>query len=258
MRRATDEIKSTRNFSDGITKVHRIGHPEVVYMGAVRAFGLSKFQDCLPEKFALRVLENDLLDVGGTVRCLAAASFPSGGERAQRQRVLRRSSAVNAHDARLGMAVALGLALITGCAGRTGRGASSPDTWSQLPAFESTERGRPFTLVIEPHWPIAIRWLRIGLDGTRFWEIRGPMHDRIEKPVEIGPGDHELTLVTIADGTGESAGYKFEVKSAHAFSPDVEQTTLVLEPSADGAALQDHLKVRWDDSPPRVARPYLQ
>jgi ATP-dependent Lhr-like helicase len=35
-------------------------------------YRLSKFQDCLPEKFALEVIENHLLDVGGTVRWLAA------------------------------------------------------------------------------------------------------------------------------------------------------------------------------------------
>jgi len=33
-------------------------------------YRLSKFQDCLPEKFALEVIETYLLDVGGTVRWL--------------------------------------------------------------------------------------------------------------------------------------------------------------------------------------------
>jgi ATP-dependent helicase Lhr and Lhr-like helicase len=35
-------------------------------------YRLSKFQDCLPEKFALEVVENYLLDVGGTVRWLTS------------------------------------------------------------------------------------------------------------------------------------------------------------------------------------------
>ncbi|KYF68128.1 DEAD/DEAH box helicase [Sorangium cellulosum] len=35
-------------------------------------YRLSKFQDCLPERFALEVIENFLLDVAGTVRWLAA------------------------------------------------------------------------------------------------------------------------------------------------------------------------------------------
>jgi hypothetical protein len=33
-------------------------------------YRLSKFQDCLPERFALEVIENYLLDVAGTVRWL--------------------------------------------------------------------------------------------------------------------------------------------------------------------------------------------
>ncbi|AUX31961.1 uncharacterized protein SOCE836_040970 [Sorangium cellulosum] len=36
-------------------------------------YRLSKFQDCLPEKFALEVIENFLLDVAGTARWLARA-----------------------------------------------------------------------------------------------------------------------------------------------------------------------------------------
>ena len=36
------------------------------------AYRLTKFQDCLPERFALEVVENFLLDVPGTVRWLAA------------------------------------------------------------------------------------------------------------------------------------------------------------------------------------------
>lgn len=35
-------------------------------------YRLSKFQDCLPEQFALEVIENYLLDVEGTVRWLDA------------------------------------------------------------------------------------------------------------------------------------------------------------------------------------------
>ena len=35
-------------------------------------YRLSKFQDCLPEKYALEVIENYLLDVAGTVRWLGA------------------------------------------------------------------------------------------------------------------------------------------------------------------------------------------
>ncbi len=45
-------------------------------------YRLSKFQDCLPEKFGLEVIENYLLDVGGTVRWLGGTSAPwaaSGG-----------------------------------------------------------------------------------------------------------------------------------------------------------------------------------
>lgn len=37
------------------------------------SYRLSKFQDCLPEKFALEVIENYLLDVAGTIRWLANA-----------------------------------------------------------------------------------------------------------------------------------------------------------------------------------------
>lgn len=37
-------------------------------------YRLSKFQDCLPEKFALEVIENYLLDVAGTVRWLHAGA----------------------------------------------------------------------------------------------------------------------------------------------------------------------------------------
>lgn len=37
-------------------------------------YRLSKFQDCLPERFALEVIENYLLDVAGTVRWLTASS----------------------------------------------------------------------------------------------------------------------------------------------------------------------------------------
>ena len=39
-------------------------------------YRLSKFQDCLPEKFALEVIENYLLDVAGMVRWLGRASSP--------------------------------------------------------------------------------------------------------------------------------------------------------------------------------------
>ena len=35
-------------------------------------YRLSKFQDCLPERFALEVIEGYLLDVVGTVRWLSA------------------------------------------------------------------------------------------------------------------------------------------------------------------------------------------
>jgi ATP-dependent Lhr-like helicase len=35
-------------------------------------YRLSKFQDCLPEKFALEVIENYLLEVESTVQWLAA------------------------------------------------------------------------------------------------------------------------------------------------------------------------------------------
>jgi hypothetical protein len=44
-------------------------------------YRLSKFQDCLPEKFALEVIENYLLDVAGTVRWLGGASEPQSPSR---------------------------------------------------------------------------------------------------------------------------------------------------------------------------------
>ncbi len=42
------------------------------------AYRLSKFQDCLPERFALEVVENFLLDVPGTVRWLAGLAVHAG------------------------------------------------------------------------------------------------------------------------------------------------------------------------------------
>lgn len=47
--------------------------PEVrrAVLAKLPGYRLSKFQDCLPEKFALEVIENYLLDVAGTVRWLA-------------------------------------------------------------------------------------------------------------------------------------------------------------------------------------------
>jgi hypothetical protein len=44
-------------------------------------YRLSKFQDCLPEKFALEVIENYLLDVAGTLRWLGGASEPQSPSR---------------------------------------------------------------------------------------------------------------------------------------------------------------------------------
>ena len=43
------------------------------------AYRLSKFQDCLPERFALEVVETFLLDVPGTVRWLAAGGAGAPG-----------------------------------------------------------------------------------------------------------------------------------------------------------------------------------
>jgi ATP-dependent Lhr-like helicase len=40
-------------------------------------YRLSKFQDCLPELFALEVIENYLLDVEGMVKWLSAAASPT-------------------------------------------------------------------------------------------------------------------------------------------------------------------------------------
>ena len=37
-------------------------------------YRLSKFQDCLPQRFASEVIENYLLDVRGTIRWLGGAS----------------------------------------------------------------------------------------------------------------------------------------------------------------------------------------
>ncbi|MBK8256771.1 MAG: DEAD/DEAH box helicase [Polyangiaceae bacterium] len=49
--------------------------PEVRHAVLARLPGyrLSKFQDCLPEKYALEVVENYLLDVAGTIRWLSAS-----------------------------------------------------------------------------------------------------------------------------------------------------------------------------------------
>ncbi len=46
--------------------------PEVrrAVLARLPGYRLSKFQDCLPEKFALEVIENYLLDVTGTARWL--------------------------------------------------------------------------------------------------------------------------------------------------------------------------------------------
>jgi ATP-dependent Lhr-like helicase len=43
-------------------------------LGRLPNYRLSKFQDCLPEAFALEVVENYLLDVASTVRWLAGTS----------------------------------------------------------------------------------------------------------------------------------------------------------------------------------------
>ena len=40
------------------------------------AYRLTKFQDCLPENFALEVIETYLLDVAGTVRWLGGGESP--------------------------------------------------------------------------------------------------------------------------------------------------------------------------------------
>lgn len=52
--------------------------PEVrqAVLARLPGYRLSKFQDCLPEKFALEVIESYLLDVAGTVRWLTTASEP--------------------------------------------------------------------------------------------------------------------------------------------------------------------------------------
>ena len=48
------------------------------------AYRLTKFQDCLPELFALEVIERYLLDVEGTVRWLGGAAEPSASKRRPR------------------------------------------------------------------------------------------------------------------------------------------------------------------------------
>lgn len=53
--------------------------PEVrrAVLARLPGYRLSKFQDCLPERFALEVIESYLLDVGGTVRWLGVADHPN-------------------------------------------------------------------------------------------------------------------------------------------------------------------------------------
>lgn len=52
------------------------GSPEVrrAVLARLPGYRLSKFQDCLPEKFALEVIENYLLDVAGTVTWLGGSA----------------------------------------------------------------------------------------------------------------------------------------------------------------------------------------
>lgn len=60
------------------TAIERMAAPEFwnapemrkAVLGKLPGYRLSKFQDCLPERFALEVIENYLLDVAGTVRWL--------------------------------------------------------------------------------------------------------------------------------------------------------------------------------------------
>jgi ATP-dependent Lhr-like helicase len=67
--------ESVRNAIERMCAIEFWTAPEMrrAVLARLPGYRLSKFQDCLPERFALEVIAGYLLDVAGTVRWLGAA-----------------------------------------------------------------------------------------------------------------------------------------------------------------------------------------
>jgi hypothetical protein len=130
-----------------------------------------------------------------------------------------------------------------------------PDECSSSPAYVAPpEADREIAVNLSAALEDVMTLQRISLcvDGALFWQIKSNLDTKVQNSLRLTPGPHDLQLVALAAGaTSGTRGYRFEVRSHHAFTAS-SVTSLGAELFLLGDAtrpINERPGVRWDEEP---------